>query len=428
MANVTINTNLTRVTDDQSATTTISLDGVPNTSSTIITNRTFTVNTNCTFTKIPQISFEKTSNPESYSYSVKKNNNGSYSFTVNYLRPITTLPTTDIIEFFSTAKTTAKSSGNKIYGWNMKTTVIRTDGERRTLKIAGDPKATVKIKVTENPRIGPNANETVFVKEFIATIDNNGTYETSISFPATTLATSYRVTISENINDTFNSGLINPTIIHLHQWPLQQVKLEIIETSDTTWVLPAASVTNAFYLYSSPFGITNHNQEFSFACTHTGDISAYTATDDTNGAFSGTTMTMDTSYVTKKIQVGYTITGTNIASGTVITAVNVGGDPKVFTINNAPTSEVADGTTITFTAVFVGENFTQVDGTSSTLDLTTHPLVSTDIIYSELSYVIDNTASPNTVTISGKLAIKHGYDAGGYSYVTLNINDILKHV
>ena len=85
MANVTIKTNITNTTDSQSTTLTASLVGVPNTGSTIISSRTFTSKTNCKFTKIPHISFEKTSNPESYSYSVKKNNNGSYSFTVNYL-------------------------------------------------------------------------------------------------------------------------------------------------------------------------------------------------------------------------------------------------------------------------------------------------------------------------------------------------------
>lgn len=354
MANVTINTNLTRVTDSQSTTTTVSLDGVPNTSSTIITSRTFTANTNCTFTKIPQISFEKTSNPESYNYSVKKNNNGSYSFTVNYLRPTTTLPTTDVIEFFSFAKINAKPTVNSIYGWNMKTNTIKPDGEKRSLKISGDPKATLKIKVTENPRIGPNSNEVVFIKEFVATIGEDGIFERIISFPKTTLATSYRVIISENIVGTFKNGVVNPPItIHLHQWPLQQVRLEIIESGDTTWVLPAASVTNAFYLYSGAFRSTNRDQEFSFTCTHTGNITA-------------------------------------------------------------------DGT-------FTSADFTQVSGQSSTLDLNIHPLVAAEIDYSELSYTIDNTASPKTVAISGKLNIKHGYDAGGHTYITLNINDILNH-
>ena len=87
MANVTINTSLTKVNDSHSGVTSVSLDGVPNTSATIIANRTFTPDSNSTFTKIPHVSFVKTSNPNSYSYSVVKNNNGSYSFTVNYLRP-----------------------------------------------------------------------------------------------------------------------------------------------------------------------------------------------------------------------------------------------------------------------------------------------------------------------------------------------------
>jgi hypothetical protein len=354
MANVTINTNLTRVTDSQSTTTSISLDGVPNTSSTIITNRTFTANTNCTFTKVPQISFRKTNNPESYSYSVTKNTNGSYSFTVNYLRPTSTLPTTDIIEFFSSAKINAKPAVKSIYGWNIKTNPIRPDGENRTLKISGDPKATLKIKVTENPRIGFTANESVFIKEFIATIGSEGTYEKVIAFPKTTLATSYRIILNENIAGTFKNGVSNPPItIPIYKWPLQQVKLEIIETGDTSWVLPAASVTNAFYLYSGAFGTTSHQKEFSFTCTHTADISA-------------------------------------------------------------------DGT-------FTPADFTRVTGQGSTLDAGRHPLVDAEITYTDLSYTINNTVSPNTVTISGKLNIKHGYDAGGHTYITLNINDILNH-
>jgi hypothetical protein len=354
MANVTINTNITNITDSQSTTTSVSLDGVPNTSSTIITSRTFTPNTNCTFTKIPHISFTKTNNPEDYNYSVKKNGDGSYSFTVNYRRPIAVLPTTDIIEFFGLARINKPVVGNKIYGWNMKTGRINYKGERRVLKIVGDPGATLKIKVTKNPRKAPESNETSLVNEFVATIANNGTYETGIQFPATTLATSYRVILTENISGTFTNGLVTtPTIIYLPQWPLQQVKLQIIETSDTSWTLPSSGINSDYYLYSGAQGSTSANESFSFSCSHASDISA-------------------------------------------------------------------DGT-------FTHADFTQVTGQSATLDTVRHPLVDARVTYKNLTYKIDNTVNPNTVVITGKLDIKHGYDAGGHTYITLNINDILNH-
>jgi hypothetical protein len=60
-------------------------------------------------------------------------------------------------------------------------------------------------------------------------------------------------------------------------------------------------------------------------------------------------MVMDTDHTTKKVVVGDTVTGTNIASDTVVNAVNVGSNLKAYTLSKSPTSEVADGTTITFT-------------------------------------------------------------------------------
>ena len=351
MANVTIKTNISGVTDSASGTLSYALTSVPNTSSEIITNRTFTPNTNCSFTKPPHISFVKTKEPNRYSYSVVKNIDGSYSFTVNYLSPLVK-PTTDVIEFFAEAKTNAVVSGDKIYGWNMKTNDINPDGEARVLSITGDPKAKLKISVTENPRIGPNSNATFMVEEFTATIDDDGIYNLTIDFPSTSLAVDYRIILTEFKSGTFTGGLSQtPTTIHMHQWPLQQTKLEIIETSDTTWTLPAASVNNAFFYFSGIRGQKSLRQDFSWTATHSGDISV-------------------------------------------------------------------DGT-------FEAADFTQVTGQSSTLTDDTIPSI---VTYDNLTTTIDNDASPNSVVISGQITITHGYDAGGHTYITLNINDILNHV
>lgn len=352
MANVTINTSLTKVSDNQSVITSVSLDGIPNTSSTIITSRTFTPDSNSTFTKIPHVSFVKTSDPNSYSYSVVKNNNGSYSFTVNYLRPLKS-PTTDVIEFFAEAKSNAVVLGNKVYGWNMDTTEVFPYGETRTLNITGDPDARLKIAVTNNPFIGPNANETHIISEYIATIGSEGVYSKAIDFPASTLATEYRVVLTEYAESNFTAGLTtSPTTIFLNQWPYQQTKLEIVEVGETSWTLPTASVNNAFYYYSGLRGSKTLNADFSFTCTNPGDISE--------------------------------------------------------------------------TGTFTSEDFTQVTGQSATI--TSHGgSVQQDsvVTYNNLTRTIDNTASPNSVVISGKITIEHGYDAGGHTYITLNINDIL---
>ena len=76
---------------------------------------------------------------------------------------------------------------------------------------------------------------------------------------------------------------------------------------------------------------------------------SYSATDTVDGAFSGTAMVMDTDHTTKKVVVGDTVTGTNIATATVVSAVNVGSNLKAYTLSKSPTGEVADTATITFT-------------------------------------------------------------------------------
>jgi hypothetical protein len=198
---------------------------------------------------------------------------GSYGFTVKYHHSLKQ-PTTDIIEFFSETKTNAVSTSKKIFGWNIKTTDVSPSGESRTLNVTGDANARVKISVTQNPKIGPTANETILVKEFVGTVGLNGLLETVILLPPSTLATNYRVTLTEMTNTAFSKPLgASPIKINLNQWPLQQTKLEIIETGDTSWVLPADSVDNAFYYFSGPRGSKSYKKDFSWTVTHANNIS-----------------------------------------------------------------------------------------------------------------------------------------------------------
>jgi len=275
MANVTINTTLTNVTDSQPTTSSASLSGVPGTVSTLISGRTFTPQVDYTFKNIPSINFTKTSNPNNYSSTVLKNLDGSYSFTVKYLHQLL-MPTADIIEFFSTAVSNKKVVGDKIYNLNMSGADIKPGGESRLISISGDPGAKFKMQITQNPRLLPNSSTVDILKESIITIGLDGRYSSTVGFPGSTLACDYKVILTEHVVGTFTSTIgLSPVITTLTQNPLQQTKLQIIETGTSqSWVLPAASINNAFFFYSKALGATTLDGEFSFPCTHTADISA----------------------------------------------------------------------------------------------------------------------------------------------------------
>ena len=76
-------------------------------------------------------------------------------------------------------------------------------------------------------------------------------------------------------------------------------------------------------------------------------------TDTVDGAVgSGTNIVMDTSYLTKKIVIGDKVSGTNIAAGTTIAAVNVSSTADRYTLSTAVSGTVSDGATLTFAGPF----------------------------------------------------------------------------
>ena len=76
-------------------------------------------------------------------------------------------------------------------------------------------------------------------------------------------------------------------------------------------------------------------------------------TDTVDGAVvHGTNLVMDTSYLVKKIYIGDKVSGTNIAAGTTIAAVNVASTATRYTLSTAVSGTVADAATLTFTGPF----------------------------------------------------------------------------
>ena len=138
---------------------------------------------------------------------------------------------------------------------------------------------------------------------------------------------------------------------------------------------------------------------------------SYSTTDTVDGAFSGTTMTMDTIWASKKIEVGDTISGTNIVVGTTITQRDVGDNDKVYTISDAPSAEVPDETEITFTRN-VG-----ISRQPSVSDFIVISTIATHTNYTIQDQVTQGTTNTNTVSIVAGDDVANGHTVQGDSII-----------
>lgn len=162
------------------------------------------------------------------------------------------------------------------------------------------------------------------------------------------------VTPTGSTKTTPDGTSTDPHIITLNQFG--EVDFTITVTTATDGVA-ATTATLLSFLNKTPLSYPTIFNPTDFPLLSTTNNSyfnvstplSYTVTDTVDGAFSGTAMVMDTDHTTKKVVVGDTVTGTNIASDTVVSAVNVGSNLKAYTLSKSPTSEVADAAEITFT-------------------------------------------------------------------------------
>tara|TARA_R110000744_G_scaffold25613_1_gene63466 strand:+ start:84 stop:953 length:870 start_codon:yes stop_codon:yes gene_type:complete len=122
-------------------------------------------------------------------------------------------------------------------------------------------------------------------------------------------------------------------------------------------------------------------------------------------------MTMDTIWASKKIEVGDTISGTNIVVGTTITQRDVGDNDKVYTISDAPSAEVPDETEITFTRN-VG-----ISRQPSVSDFIVISTIATHTNYTIQDQVTQGTTNTNTVSIVAGDDVANGHTVQGDSII-----------
>jgi len=242
-----------------------------------------------------------------------------------------------------------------------------------TLNVTGTQESTYNIKIEDSNGLTYNFNTNTFDRSLTfsdeQTIPTNtnqllngrqpGLQQHIISFPAFFFGESYDFSFTTTITPTGTTttstdGSTTPLTTVLNQFgePSVTITSSTATTGEVAASTSVKSISNqtplrtlsTFNPTEFPDLNTTNNGYFTYS-----QVLSYTATDTTASGFSGTTMTMSTSYVTKKVQVGDTVSHANISDGTRVSAVNVGGDAVVYTLNQAPAVSVPGGQTITFT-------------------------------------------------------------------------------
>mgnify|MGYP000067677849 FL=1 len=230
-----------------------------------------------------------------YDILVQDDNGLSYDFTLNtFTRSLTKLSEQTINLGSPTIATTQNSHSITVPAYNEKAALSKF--------------ITTTVTPTGNTKTTADG---VSTDPYVITLNQFGEVDSTIAVtPATDGVTATTATLLSFQNKT---PLSYPTIFNPTDFPL------------------LSTANNSYFNISTPL--------------------SYTITDTvaSGGAFSGTAMVMTTDHTTKKVVVGDTVTGTNIASATVVSAVNVDSNLKAYTLSKSPTGEVAAGATITFT-------------------------------------------------------------------------------
>ena len=227
-----------------------------------------------------------------------------------------------------------------------------------TLVVSGSENATYELKVEDSNGLTYDFSNEIFNRSLtvlknqaiperrISVLDGDkpGSNTHDIFIPSFFEGQAYDYNVTTTLiptgsTKTSTSGTSDPLVIKLNQFGNISLSL----TTSTATNGETAADTSVF-AFSNKKPLERLSTYFDYS-----QILSYTTTDTTASGFSGTTMTMSTSYITKKVQVGDTVSHANISDGTRVSTVNVGGDAVVYTLNQAPASAVSGGQTITFT-------------------------------------------------------------------------------
>ena len=244
-----------------------------------------------------------------------------------------------------------------------------------SLNVLGSPGATYDILIMDDNGLSYDFTSTTFTRALTKSSEQTINASSSSSdFPAITNTSNFHtitvpaynekaalakyitttITPTGETKTTPDGTSTDPYVITLNQFG--EVDFTITVTTAIDGVA-ATTATLLSFLNKTPLSYPTIFNPTDFPLLSTTNNSyfnistplSYTITDTVDGAFSGTAMVMDTNHTTKKVVVGDTVTGTNIAADTVVTAVNVGSNLKAYTLSKSPSGTVADETVITFT-------------------------------------------------------------------------------
>ena len=247
--------------------------------------------------------------------------------------------------------------------------VLKAREENLSLTVSGAPSATYDITVMDD--IGQTYD---FVSEtFTRPLTKSSEQTINLGDPTITTysnshvikllhyfeKTSYNRQLTTTVSPTGTTKTsadgtsVSPFVIVLNQFGEVDFTVQTIAAdkgvSTTTSVKTLSnqiplSYPTIFNPTDFPELSTNNNGYFNISTAL-----SYSVTDNVDGGFSGTTMNVDVASVTKKVEVGDTVTGTNIAANTKVEQKDYEEVTTRYLLDKTPTSTVTDGTEITFT-------------------------------------------------------------------------------
>jgi len=439
-------------------------------------SKTFTTTTNFIFKQEPVVDFSQTSFPENYSFIVE--DTGSVAggdFTVRKYTIIYTMPSRsssgDIITFNAIADIKKGTSTGKIRSINIDSSDIPYFGDRRKVKVYGDPSATATLRaqvtsgtdltqttavVSENTSGSTtvtlaNVNNKIFKgmavsgtniaggttvsnisgttltlsagssggaasgtltfsNAFAIQIGSNGVYELELDFPAITNSTSYTITLTQIASGSFIedlNGLSSKAIVIQ-----QRAKVLItvaLSQSASTFTLPTPSSVTLPGLANrkNRFAVSASRFEFIVNAASAGEISKDGTFDI--GDFTSSSTAASVATLANSNQVALTDFNIQINNQTT-QAVGSSSSTTRITLS-AANSAIVVGMTVTGTNVASNTTVAAIKGDKLTLSKTPTGSVSGTLSFRPMA-VISFFARVNF----------HGTDA---ATTTLNVDNIL---
>ena len=438
--NIHINDSEVTITTSPSGSASLySASGIPSSSATTLFTKVFAAGSARKFSTNPATCFTVDSTTaDRYVITVTENtgtfsggNLTNYTLTIAYKFPNED-SINNKITYVVRTEANVTTSTNKIYSYNLNTGNLSYFGETRTLNIAGDVGAQLKIdayvtSVSGTSLLGSSYNN---VGKTV-TIPSGGIYTETLTFPANATAADigYSVKLTEvtGYDFVFNSGN-SPKIEALTQFPESSITIGVTRTSTTGMTIPTNTYSDTGFPLQDPDEYTENyiGLPVSWVINSSG-ASWKSVTQPVNTNLSGSSAISGSEVVT--------IANSGELNGEVTAVINNTTSPKKVTISGAyainrfpsipTTTNLVLDNIITLNAIPVATAQSSVAIANNTPTLI--QLAGTDADSDSLTYSIVSQGSKGAATVVPATGVATytptNTNSNGHDNFTFKVND-----